>query len=385
MTDAESLSKTTPDGSTKEIVAEHSEEPLKEKSWLRRALFQLFCLLWLVPIVFMLVKNFQVWIIGASAWCPGGDCWADIFDKSLGNVWQTAHRLDTQSHDLVGGLQFVAKALEVWFIIIATSFVYLYTMWLAERSEGLPVRYLTWPNEFADITSIFSRSLWTVAYSTRNKDKRVLWGLPFFVAITVFLCVLCALMGPSVAVLIIPSLQWISIPPAGHQVFNEVSSASPPNPNLVMEYMKLQWGKGHEKGYFQQWCTEAELAAGKYSCTTTTLGTSLDSLIEEFTTAYYAAGQQQNYGLVQGWGVSSIMYNTTDQLISPSSALWTPNRQVLLELGLARSIVGKASRDQQVDGRDINEFQGYKNYALFNRSLEMRIQRNGPMVRSRKL
>lgn len=376
--DADSLSKSAQDGAPREIVV---EETPKKSHWIGRALFQFFCLLWLLPVVFMLVKNFQVWIIGASAWRPGGHCWADIFDSSLGNVWQTAHRLDVQSHDLVGALQFVAKALEVWFIIIATSLVYLYTMWLAERSEGLPVRYLTWPSEFSDITSIFSRSLWTVAYSTRNKDRRFVWQLPFFVIITVFLCVLCAVMGPSVAVVIIPSLQWISIPPAGNEVFNEVLSSSLPNANNLLNSIELQYGRGYRKGHFEEWCTEAELEAGKYSCTTATLGFALDTLIQEYTAFWNGYFQQENFGLVQELGVSSIMYNTTDQQASANTALFTPNRQLLRDVGKARNYVGLASLNWN-DGA-LEDYSRYDKFKVFNRSLEMRIQRNGPMIGAR--
>jgi len=33
-----------------------------------RVIFQIFCLLWVVPLLVMLVLNYKTWIIGASAW-----------------------------------------------------------------------------------------------------------------------------------------------------------------------------------------------------------------------------------------------------------------------------------------------------------------------------
>ena len=54
-----------------------------------------------------------------------------------------------RNHNLLGGLQFVAKALEIWFELIAAALVYIVTMLLAGRKEGLPVGYLTRPSEFA--------------------------------------------------------------------------------------------------------------------------------------------------------------------------------------------------------------------------------------------
>lgn len=114
-------------------------EPTESRHVLRRTLFQLFCLAWLIPILYMLVRNWSTWILGASAFCPDGKCWADIFDLNTANVFKTARKLNKNSHDLIGALQFAAKALEVWFIIIASSLVFLYTMMLAEKKEGLPL------------------------------------------------------------------------------------------------------------------------------------------------------------------------------------------------------------------------------------------------------
>jgi hypothetical protein len=37
-------------------------------------LFQVFCIVWLVPIIALLYLNFSRYVIGPSAWCPGGAC-----------------------------------------------------------------------------------------------------------------------------------------------------------------------------------------------------------------------------------------------------------------------------------------------------------------------
>lgn len=164
---------------------------------------QAFMLLWLVPVVALLVLNFQGSIIGASAWCFRGDCNVDHFSAT-----RNRHEEEQYSHDsrnLVGVLQVVAKALEVWFVFITFSLVFLATMSLAEHSRGLPNGYLTRAYQYADLSSLFERSLWKSFPLGRQKHDLHIQG---YIICTILLCLLCTLMGPATAVMAIPTLQW---------------------------------------------------------------------------------------------------------------------------------------------------------------------------------
>ena len=164
---------------------------------------QAFMLLWLVPVIALLVLNFQGYIIGASAWCPRGECNVDHF-----NATRDGHeyaRYSRQSQNLVGFLQVVAKALEVWFVLIAFSLVFLATMTLAEHQGGLPTGCISRPFQYADLSSLFERSLWKSFPRSRQKHDL---HIQAYIIFTILLCLLCSVLGPATAVVAIPSLQW---------------------------------------------------------------------------------------------------------------------------------------------------------------------------------
>lgn len=106
-------------------------------------LIQLLTALWLVPIVALIYLNLTGQIIGASAWCFGGRCFVDAWNPKITIPQSNVARFNKNDHNLLGGLQLVAKALEIWFIAICAAFVYLVTMHLASKKEGLPIGYLT--------------------------------------------------------------------------------------------------------------------------------------------------------------------------------------------------------------------------------------------------
>jgi hypothetical protein len=54
-------------------LTEHPSQTSKRRTT-TTIIFQVFCIVWLVPIIALLYLNFSNYIIGASAWCPGGDC-----------------------------------------------------------------------------------------------------------------------------------------------------------------------------------------------------------------------------------------------------------------------------------------------------------------------
>jgi hypothetical protein len=126
--------------------SEYHEEPLntvtrsKRKSFKRWLYFLLSLILgiaWLAPIAYLLYLNLTYSVIGAAAWCPGNSC--GIISYFMGTNASTAElsaKYDEDNHNLLGALQFAAKALEVWFVYIATSLVYLVTCALAKRQGG---------------------------------------------------------------------------------------------------------------------------------------------------------------------------------------------------------------------------------------------------------
>lgn len=165
---------------------------------------QVFMLLWLVPVITLLVLNFQGFIIGASAWCYRGDCGVDHFTAAKDRSQD--ERYSRESRNLVGVLQVVAKALEVWFVFITFSLVFLVTMKLAEHPYGLPLGFVTRPFQYADISSLFEGKLWT-SFPPRSKVAHDL-HIQAFITFSIFLCLLCTVMGPAIAVMAIPALQW---------------------------------------------------------------------------------------------------------------------------------------------------------------------------------
>lgn len=166
-------------------------------------------IVWLLPIIFLLVWNVQNHIIGGSAWCPGNFCGA-ISILGWGNA--TAFIIQTQdqnNRNLLGALQYVSKALEVWFVFVAGSLVYMIEELLARGESGLPIGHLMTFLEFTDLRVLFSPSLWAapIGPRIRHPDRAIKFWL--FTILAVFLCALANLMGPSTAALLLPTLQWV--------------------------------------------------------------------------------------------------------------------------------------------------------------------------------
>lgn len=86
----------------------------KPRNWITTSIIQLACLLWLAPVITLLVLNFKGHVVGASAWCPNQNCqvgWFNIQSVAQHNLY----KFDRRDHNLLGVLQLVAKALEIWY------------------------------------------------------------------------------------------------------------------------------------------------------------------------------------------------------------------------------------------------------------------------------
>ncbi|KAF2167799.1 hypothetical protein M409DRAFT_53763 [Zasmidium cellare ATCC 36951] len=356
----------------------HHWESVKPRFW-KTLLIQLFAFLWLVPVTLLLILNIKGHIIGASAWCPGGRCYPALYAGSTLKAERQAAELpakyDRQTHNLVGALQFTAKALEVWFIMIATWLVYLVTAKLAAASSGLPIAYLTRPSEFDKIPSLLDPLLWSTlrrlpsSRSNARQGRRRIW---VFVGLTIALCAICNLMGPAVAVLLIPTLQWKNTRRHAEAKFSSFNSNSTPSVD--------GFAFSDEPS-----CTAANFSALEYSCANH-WAASLDSWVE----GYGAA--RSNGGLVVSLQDSlSFTYNTTIGTVTePGTTFssgtfemvtWSPSRQILhdLYLDLNNTVTLSSNGYEANDTELVDRLQTYMEV---NNTVQTFLNRNGPIIGS---
>ena len=283
------------------------------RSWTWAIVSQLIGLLWLAPIIALLTLNYKNHIIGASIWCPRGSCATELFTTQ---AIQKAKELDNQDHNILGALQFVSKALEVWFMFISTSLVYDVAMLLAKRGGGLPIGFLLTHLEFGDIRYLLNPLLWTspIPHPSRSPRLRAITGrLYLFVLLAASLTVLTNLMGPATAVLVIPSLQWIESPHVPHVKFNGTCAAKPPSGDSAIPG-----------------CTGDQLDAGNYSCSLKIYGPSLDGYAKDMESSEMQF--EQYYGtFLQGIShEGSVQFNVN--ATNENNVAWCPNRQTLRDL-----------------------------------------------------
>lgn len=320
------------------------------RSWTWAVVSQIISLLWLAPIIALLILNFKKHVIGASIWCPGGDCSAEPFSpRSI----EKAVNLDNQDHDVMGALQFVSKALEVWFMFISTSLIYDVAMLLAKKGGGLPVGFLLTHLEFGDIRYLLNPMLWTspIPHPSGSPRLRPITGkLYLFVVLAASLTVLTNLMGPATAVLILPTLQWIESPHVPSEVFNGTHADGPPV------------GVGTIPG-----CSAHQLDSGEYSCTMEIYGSSLDGYAVD--TVSNRLQWEQDYGAFlftqsqEGSVQFAINFSKTE-----NDVVWSPNRQAMRDLSYdVTNLNSDIFEDTPAAERD---------YAInFNNSLSTVIQR----------
>ena len=94
------------------------------------------------------------------------------------------------------------------------------------RRDGLPLRHLNRPKEYAEFSGLLDSSMYTSGNRTPRRPRYVIYG---FVAVSGLLGAGCNLMGPGVAVLVIPTLQWKSVPQFGGLEFTSMAGDSAPN------------------------------------------------------------------------------------------------------------------------------------------------------------
>ncbi|KAL6718595.1 hypothetical protein ACLMJK_002829 [Lecanora helva] len=288
----------------------------RSRSW--HILSHIVSLLWLAPIIALLVLNFEGHKIGASAWCPFGHCGSDVGGD---DAVERAAKLDKNDHNLLGALQFVSKALEVWFFMIASALVYDLAMIFARMEGGLPVGYLLTHLEFGDVRNIFNPLLWTSPFphagsSHSERHRKRVVRLFLFALLAALLMILGSLMGPGTAVLVLPTLQWRDTPHKASQMYQGISVGEPPKGDNTL------FG-----------CNSTDLDAGNYSCTFNMYSSSMDQWVAS--AAASNVQSQQDFGSVSNTlSQESVVTFMVNASIEDDFIVWVPNRQVLQDVSL---------------------------------------------------
>lgn len=258
--------------------------------------------------------NYDNWIIGAGVGCRlqshKKDCYIDLLGVDRSSPSSKAAKLDQNDHEILGALQLVAKALDVWFGAIATSLLYDLTILLGRQCTGLPVTYLLTHVEFGDISILFSSTLWRSSGIFHRRYQR---SLLLFAALVALLSVVCNLMGPATAVLVIPTLGWVDKPVSGADKLGKIAAAeAPSNPAIATS------------------CSAISLANGDYICTDYYLPELdvISSSIVYSLQEYYQHGYGLDTGIFREAGLSFAINFTAN------STAWAPNRQVIREISL---------------------------------------------------
>ena len=96
-----------------EIVTAQNSSAIHKRRWLRTALRQSICMLWLAPVIALLVLNFTGCMIGPSLWCPDRQCQVQWFNYVTSIAYADLQEFNKRDHNVLGTLQLVAKALEI--------------------------------------------------------------------------------------------------------------------------------------------------------------------------------------------------------------------------------------------------------------------------------
>lgn len=353
-----------------------------QRGWVGTLLIQSICALWILPIVALQILNIRGHIIGASVWCPDQNCYVGWFDTIRSVVMSRLRTYDRRDHNVLGSLQFAAKGLEIWFELIAMGLVYLLTFLVARKmDDGLPIGFLTRPNEFADVPGLFDPLFWRTLppifkRNARPGCLRYRLRVYLFIGFTVFLCVLCNLMGPATAVLLIPSLQWADTPPIGDRTFVSINSESPP--------------KSTKESYLWQFtpnCTEEHFANLSFSCAAEPYAAKLDSWLGSYIASGYSVDGQTSERAVKFR--LNATFSSSSSLSEDYSDItyWAPSREMMTALDVDLSWLASVSwgYSEQELKQAHETFNGYpfsdrpETYYLYNRSLQLNIQRSGPV------
>ena len=309
--------------------------PFRELPWKAKLSFTfsvLVGLAWLAPMMTLLWLNFTNHVVGARVPCLHNEC--VVNDYSDLQAYSNLEQYEMDSHDTDGALQLLAKALEIYFVYMAGSLVWMVARLLLQSRSGLPAAYLMRHVECGDILTMREPTFWTALRrpkgpgGLRRRDMRSVYLFVFLCAIPV--TIIASLMGPAVAVLLIPTQQSLDAPQLPQQQFLRL---------LVGDAPTSVSG-----------CSGAQLSARRYSCAAAAYGSVVDSLSESYDTAldqlipYYQTSDNRLTSTPwltferQLSFTLNTTYNIRDLERADESDLfqnvigWAPNRQLIREL-----------------------------------------------------
>jgi hypothetical protein len=323
------------------------------KSRKKTALFltiQLISVAWLAPAIFLLYVNFKGQYIGSTIACYfKRNCHANPLSDRIVAINEKA---DEQNHDILGALQIVAKVLEIWFMFVATGLVYEVAMLLARQRSGIPIGLMTSHVEFGDLLSLCNRGFWSFPRQSQVDVKGKgdsTAKLYVFVVFVAAMSIIANLIGPAMAVLLIPQLQWTTFD-TDTQIFNKLNSASSPAVNSVLRN-----------------CSVAMLEAHNYTCTSNEYSTVLDGWAALALSSSWQTSVNQLGALPPLAQEKNLAFtvNLTSQPIA-----WVPNRLVLQHL----------SDDYYEFFNVVSNGDTSQPYSSFNDSLQVVMQRAGPSI-----
>jgi hypothetical protein len=310
--------KTTNHGVDNKLMQEFTNEVIEPRhvhhikrpgnqSWWTQALQLVVSLAWLGVCGLMLWLQYSAKFVGVSVGC--WNCKVNPFDNN-DQEWRA--ELDHRDHNVMGVLQFVAKALEVLFVYLCIRFVYCLAMIIGSKYSGLPLGLFTTHAEFGDLRYVFTSELWRSPSPPKQDPKSREPGytkiLYLFAVVVAFMSILVNLIGPSIAVLLIPSQQWRTINVIADTQFESLLADSPPTGSIL-----------------NTTCTAADLAKRNYTCTLLQYGNAFDSQHLVFG----AEAFQTRDTIVPATlpiGVASIVTNITSSIML-NETLWTPSYQ----------------------------------------------------------
>lgn len=173
--------------------------------------------------------------------------------------------------------QLVAKAVEIWFGVIAGSLVYDVTMYLFATRDGLPLSYLNLPLSLSPGT-LLETSFWTNA-RPMSSESRTKWVPGLFALFIVVMLIVNSLIGPATAILLLPTLGWKTVPQDRTQAFSRITSA---------------YGPSADDTLLLNECSASQIAEGLYSCSPSR--SVLDLLFQGFVVNKNGAPLVMRYG-----------------------------------------------------------------------------------------
>ncbi|KAL2786080.1 hypothetical protein BJX66DRAFT_342470 [Aspergillus keveii] len=296
--------------------------------------------LWIAPAIALLILNFK-----ATSLAP------------------VSTHLDRTNRNVLGGLQFVAKSLEVWFMYVAVSFVYRIVLYLSAKDRRIPISLLLAYTEFMDL--LFLKDLAMKARELAKKQRHAAMSTKpaypvmfIFMLLVTALSILANLMGIATATLAIPSLQFIDINGNDSLAFRELLAFTPPRVD-------------HALG-----CAHGQLAAENYSCTARVYASSLDQMVESVvSTRWHRMRNPNAFNLppVSQEGVLTFTLNTSED--QNGGVWWVPNRQLLQ--ALTEDVINLYDSARQPDAQD---YTIYPDSRRFSQALQAQLQRKGPAL-----